>query len=75
MLNEGQILLKWQQLFSDNPVTPASLAAADQLIEQLRPESPVRFRLEQELRDIRQLQLPKESRTKPARRKSTVKKS
>jgi hypothetical protein len=73
MLNEGQILLKWQQLFSDNPVTPASLTTADQLIEQLRAESPVRFRLEQELHDIRQLQLPVESRTKPARRKSTVK--
>jgi hypothetical protein len=75
MLNEGQILLKWQRLFSDHPVTPTSLATADQLIEQLRAESPVRFRLEQELHDIRQLQLPEASRLKPTRRKSAAKKT
>jgi hypothetical protein len=69
MLNEGQVSLLWQRLFADKQITPECLARADELIEQLRAESPLRFRLEQELREIRQLQEPQPVRAKPAKRK------
>lgn len=73
MLNEGQVSLLWQRLFSNQTVTPECLARGDELIDQLRAESPLRFRLEQELREIRQLQEPKPVRAKPTRRKAAAK--
>lgn len=58
MLNEGQVALLWQRLFAEEEVTAQGLKRAEELIEQLRTESPLRFRLENELREIRQLQAP-----------------
>ena len=55
MLNEGQVALLWERLFREQAVSPESLQRADELIEQLRAESPLRFRLEKELKEIRQM--------------------
>ena len=73
MLNEGQVALLWQRLFAEQQVTPESLDRADELIEQLRAESPLRFRLERELREIRQLQQPQPMRAKTTKRKAATK--
>jgi hypothetical protein len=64
MINEGQVTLLWERLFQQETITPEGLQRADELLEQLRPESPLRFRLEKELSEIRQLQQPESSRPK-----------
>jgi hypothetical protein len=69
MLNEGQVTLLWQRLFAEEAVTAQGLQRAEELIDQLRAESPLRFRLEQELREIRQLQLAASAR-QPVRRRT-----
>ncbi len=69
MLNEGQVTLLWQRLFAEEPVTAQGLQRAAELIEQLRAESPLWFRLERELHEIRQLQRT-ESVGQPARGRS-----
>jgi hypothetical protein len=53
MLNEGQVTLLWERLFQKPPIDKGSLSRAGELIEELRPESPLRFRLERELAEIR----------------------
>jgi hypothetical protein len=55
MLNEGQVRLLWERLFSAGSVSPECMSRANELIDELRPESPLRFRLEKELVDIRKL--------------------
>jgi hypothetical protein len=73
MLNEGQVALLWQRLFAERMITPECLQRASELIEELRAESPLRFRLEQELREIRQLQDPQPPKTKSPKRKLSTK--
>jgi hypothetical protein len=75
MINEGQVALQWQRLFSNQKVTPECLELADELIEQLRSESPLRFRLAQELQEIRQLESPETNQVKPRKRKTLTKKT
>jgi hypothetical protein len=69
MLNEGQVTLLWQRLFAERSITPKCLQRAEELIDQLRSESPLRFRFEQELREIRQLQAPEPAKRRPIKRK------
>lgn len=72
MMNEGQVSLQWQRLFANQIVTPENLQVADELIEQLRAESPLRFRLQQELREIRQIQGSGPAQAKPLKRKRST---
>jgi hypothetical protein len=58
MLNEGHVTMLWQNLFRGQAITAETLKKASQLLEELRPESPLRFRLETELAEIRVMQQP-----------------
>lgn len=73
MLNEGQVALLWQRLFAEQTITAECLLRADELIDELRAESPLRFRLEQELREIRLLQSPAPIMEKLPKRKQSAK--
>lgn len=53
MLNESHVTMLWQKLFRGQVVTTETFTKADELIEELRPESPLRFRFEKELGEIR----------------------
>lgn len=55
MINEGQVTLLWERLFRELPIDDVRMGRASDLIEELRPESPLRFRLEKELAEIRVL--------------------
>lgn len=55
MLNEGHVTMLWQKLFRGQAITTETFIRADELIEELRPESPLRFRYEKELGEIRVL--------------------
>jgi hypothetical protein len=55
MANDLRVATKWRSLFEGCTVTQESLAAAEALLEDLSPESPLRVRYAIELRDIRKL--------------------
>jgi len=55
MANDLRVATKWRSLFEGRAVTNESLAAAEELLEELSPESPLRVRYSIELRDIRKL--------------------
>ena len=55
MVNDRDILAQWRGLFKGQKVTSDILAKAEVLLEGLGSESPLRFRLAQELEDIRKL--------------------
>lgn len=55
MLNEGHVTMLWQKLFRGQVITTETFTKADELLEELRPESPLRFRYEKELGEIRVL--------------------
>jgi hypothetical protein len=53
LLTEQEIARSWRKLFRDNALTSELLNKADLLLEELRPESPLRHRLEAELSELR----------------------
>jgi hypothetical protein len=55
MANDLRVSTKWRNLFVGSVVTNESLDAAEALLEELSPESPLRVRYATELRDIRKL--------------------
>lgn len=57
MLDERDATRMWQRLFRGQAVTSQTLAEAESVVDNLRPESPLRLRLSQELEEIRALQL------------------
>ena len=54
MLTEQEIQRSWRKLFKGAQVTDALLDKAEALLDELRPESPLRHRLEAELTELRQ---------------------
>ena len=60
MLTEHQIARSWQKLFSGHEFSNELLARAEGLLEQLRPESPLRHRLRTELNELRRKQLQRQ---------------
>ena len=73
MLNEGHVTMLWQNLFRGKEITPDTIKKAAKLLDELRPESPLRFRLETELEELRVMrqpggapEKPKKTRAKPA---------
>ena len=54
MLTEQEISRAWRSLFRGADCTDELLAKAEQLLEELRPESPLRHRLSTELDELRQ---------------------
>lgn len=62
MLTEQQIAKSWRKLFSrGNVITDETFAKAEALLDQLRPESPLRHRLHAELKEIRRLRLQRQT--------------
>ena len=59
MLTESEVQKNFRRLFSSADVTPEALEKAENLIDQLRLESPLRHRLSEELDEIKRLSLAK----------------
>jgi hypothetical protein len=55
MLTEHDVLTQWRQLFQDHEINDTTMAQAEELLENLRLESPLRNRLAKELDDIQKL--------------------
>jgi hypothetical protein len=61
VLTEQQIQKSFNRLFQTAEVSPEKLEKAEALIEQLRLESPLRHRLCEELEELREICLEKNS--------------
>jgi hypothetical protein len=55
LLTEQEVSKSWRQLFSRPPITEETFSKAETLIDELRAESPLRHRLEGELRELRKM--------------------
>ena len=55
LLTESEVQKSFRKLFSSTEVTPELLEKAENLIDQLRLESPLRHRLSEELDEIKKL--------------------
>ena len=53
MLTEKEVSRSWSRLFSSREIETATLERAEQLLDELRPESPLRHRLTLELDELR----------------------
>ena len=56
LLTEQEISRSWRILFRHNELSESTFARADALLEELRPESPLRHRLGAELHELRKRQ-------------------
>ena len=54
-MSEHDVSMQWRQLFHGQEITDETLTAAEELLEGLRLESPLRFRLSSELEELRML--------------------
>ena len=55
MLTEHDVLTVWRQLFQDHEINDTTMTQAEELLDNLRPESPLRNRLAKELDEIQKL--------------------
>lgn len=55
MLTEQEVSKAWRQLFRTRELKKETFRKAEELLENLRPESPLRHRLENELKELRKL--------------------
>ena len=53
MLTEQEVSRSWRTLFRDSEWNEETLARAEHLLAELRPESPLRHRLDAELDELR----------------------
>ena len=53
MLTEQEVARSWSQVFKSSEIDLAAFDRAEQLLEELRPESPLRLRLTLELEELR----------------------
>ena len=61
MLTEYEVARSWSQVFKGSKVEAATFDQAEQLLEELRPESPLRHRLTLELDELRTIHLTRQS--------------
>ena len=54
MLTEQEITRNWRSLFRNAKLSEETFAHAEALLDELRPESPLRHRLETELNEMRE---------------------
>ena len=59
MVTEQEVARSWRALFRKAEFNDEIAAKAEALLEELRPESPLRHRLRAELEEIRRLRLQK----------------
>lgn len=55
MLTEQEVARAWSQCFKSSNVEAATFDRAEQLLDELRPESPLRLRLTHELEELRSI--------------------
>jgi len=55
LLTENEVSRSWNRLFKDRNFTTETLDNAENLLDELRPESPLRHRLSKELEELRKL--------------------
>jgi hypothetical protein len=53
LLTDHEIARTWRSLFQRNECTEETLAKAEALLDELRPENPLRHRLRAELAELR----------------------
>jgi hypothetical protein len=53
LLTEQEVTRAWSQCFKSGSVEAAAFDRAEQLLDELRPESPLRLRLTHELEELR----------------------
>jgi hypothetical protein len=53
LLTEQEVARSWSQVFKGSQIEADSFDRAEQLLEELRPESPLRLRLTHELEELR----------------------
>ena len=59
LLTEQQISKSWRTLLSNRKFDSETSAKAEALLDELRPESPLRHRLRAELEELRRMKLQK----------------
>jgi hypothetical protein len=52
-MDEREIVNAWHKIFRGGQLTPEILASAEQLLNHISGESPIRFRLERELEELK----------------------
>jgi len=55
LLTENEVSRSWHRLFKDSNFSNDNLESAEDLLDELRPESPLRHRLSNELAELRKL--------------------
>ena len=55
MLTETDVLTMWRKLFQDHEINDTAITQAEELLDNLRPESPLRHRLATELDELQKL--------------------
>ena len=61
MLTEQEINRSWRSLFRNAKLNEELFSRAEKLLDELRPESPLRHRLETELNEIREKKTEKKA--------------
>jgi len=61
LLTEQEVSQIWSQVFQSSTFESDAFDRAEQLLEELRPESPLRHRLTHELEELRTIRLNRES--------------
>ena len=61
MLTEQEVSRSWRTLFRDSGWGEETLARAEHLLDELRPESPLRHRLDAELDELRKRKTKKQN--------------
>ena len=72
MLTENEIQRTWRALFRDQEINEEIFVRAEALLEELRPESPLRHRLDGELTELRKMRSKKPAPVKPAAKKQAA---
>jgi hypothetical protein len=54
LLTESEVSRSWSRMFTSREIEVATFDRAEQLLEELRPESPLRHRLTLELEELRE---------------------
>ena len=57
LLTEQEVARSWSQIFKGSKFESEAFNRAEELLEELRPESPLRHRLTLELEELRTLQV------------------
>ena len=55
MLTENEVSRSWNRLFKDSNFSTDTFDSAEALLDELRPESPLRHRLGNELEELKNL--------------------